>query len=61
MAAVVPTETSAAPASWCGRGAKPRTFEKEPPVICYDKPAASIVSKEEYDVSNANNSNNKII
>eukprot|EP00099_Drosophila_melanogaster_P023420 NP_651186.1 uncharacterized protein Dmel_CG10208 [Drosophila melanogaster] len=49
MAAVVPTETSAAPASWCGRGAKPRTFEKEPPVICYDKPAASIVSKEEYD------------
>jgi len=47
MAAVAP----AAPAPWCGRDSKPRTYEKHSPVVCYDKPEASIVSREEYDVS----------
>ncbi|XP_017008799.2 uncharacterized protein [Drosophila takahashii] len=42
-------ETPAAPAPWCGRGSKPRTFKKHSPVVCYDKPEASIVSKAEYD------------
>lgn len=34
---------------WCGKGFKPRTFKNHPPTICYDKPKAALVSKDEYD------------
>lgn len=34
--------------SWCGRGDKPRKFIKYTPTICYDKPKAALISKDEY-------------
>ncbi|XP_055377671.1 uncharacterized protein LOC129609641 [Condylostylus longicornis] len=35
--------------SWCGKHDKKRTFTSHKPVICYDKPAAALVSRTEYD------------
>lgn len=50
------------PTSWCGRDHKPRVFAKHDPIICYDKPAAAVVSKQEYDVClNPNLKKNKFI
>jgi uncharacterized protein YcgI (DUF1989 family) len=33
---------------WCGRGDRPRTFPKRPPVICYDSPPAARVKCTHY-------------
>lgn len=42
--------TESTPTSWCGRGHKPRVFDKHDAIICYDKPAAAVISRQEYDV-----------
>lgn len=35
--------------SWCGKGDKPRSFQYNPPTICYEKPKAATISKIDYD------------
>lgn len=34
---------------WCGRGDRPRVFQKRPPVICYNSPEAASVNHSLYD------------
>lgn len=41
--------SSSHPGGWCGIGDRRRKFNITEPVICYDKPAASLVSKPIYD------------